>query len=70
MTEVPDIEAINLVQRIALLDNGEILTITRMFDTAGDDCEPCDAVSFVAGPDSLGVWYSGATGSYDASSRQ
>lgn len=70
MTEVPDIEAINLVQRVALLDNGEVLVITRMFGGDGEDCEPEEAISFVAGPDSNGKWYSGATGSYTTRPRQ
>lgn len=45
-----DIEAINVVERQALLTDGRLVPITTFFDALGDECAPdANAISFVAG---------------------
>lgn len=53
-----DIAAINRAKRIAVLENGETIPITNFFEAGGDECDPSDAVTCVAGPCSNGKWYS------------
>jgi hypothetical protein len=47
--------AINIGRRQYLADDGEIYPIVAWFDGDGDDCEPEDAVSAVAGIE--GRWW-------------
>ena len=53
-----DIAAINRAKRIAVLESGETIPITNFFEAGGDECDPSDAVTCVAGPCSNGKWYS------------
>lgn len=55
--ESDDVEAVSRAGAVAVLDNGERLPITNWFDLDGDECEPDDAISVVAGPDRNGFWY-------------
>lgn len=41
---------------VAITEDGQELPVTHWFDIDGDDCEPDDAVSVVAGPDRDGLW--------------
>lgn len=43
-------------ERVVMFDDGRSLPITHYFDAFGDDCEPDDAVSCVAGAEGKG-WY-------------
>lgn len=52
-----DVQAVSRARGVAVLDNGERLPITNWFDFDGDECDPDDAVSVVAGPDRDGFWY-------------
>ena len=52
------IAAINRTAKIAVLENGEAIPITNWFEAGGDECDPSDAVTCVAGPCSNGKWYS------------
>ena len=47
---------VDLGGMFVLLNNGETLPITNMFDADGDECEAAEAVSIVAGIDGLGWW--------------
>lgn len=49
------IAAINLTTRHVLTDTGQVYPITNFYDGAGDECEPEDALSAVAGAD--GTWF-------------
>lgn len=40
----------------ALLNNGDRLQITNMFDCEGDECAADDAIVVVAGSDTTGWW--------------
>ncbi len=47
---IKDIEAINLVKRVALLADGTCVPITNIFDEDGDETDDInEAVAFVAG---------------------
>lgn len=48
------IELIDLDTRRVVLTDGTILPITDFFDEDGDDCEPEEAVTCVAGTDEFG----------------
>lgn len=47
---------VDLGGMFVLLNNGQTLPITNLFDCDGDECEPAEAVSVVAGADGLGWW--------------
>lgn len=47
--------AINLTERLYVDDDGSLYPITNLFDADGDECEPEDAVSAVAGDG--GCWF-------------
>lgn len=47
---------VDLNTMTATLNAGWSIPITNLFDDAGDECEPNDAVVAVAGSDSLGWW--------------
>lgn len=66
MSEIPDdrdISAVNLSQRLAILTDGTELKVTNMFDREGDECEPEDAVSFVATDGE--VWWAGRMADFE-----
>jgi len=50
------VEAINRTTRIAVLNDGELISITGWY-LDGEDCDPQDAVSCSCGPCSRGKWY-------------
>lgn len=53
----PDaIAYVDLGGMLILLNSGDTLPITNMFDENGDECEADEAVSVVAGSDGLGWW--------------
>lgn len=56
MTAPPEVACVNASKRIAVLEDGEALPITEFFGCGGDECEPDDAVSCVAGPTKAGTW--------------
>lgn len=51
------VDAINRGGSIALLSADLIVPITNWLDVFGEECDPDDAVSCVAGPDESGYWY-------------
>lgn len=53
-----NVASINRTESIVLLCDGGSVDITHWFDCFGDECEPDDAISCVAGPDPAGLWYS------------
>ena len=55
---MPDASAISLDGDHLLLDNGEIVDVTKWLDHEGEDCWREDAAACVAGPCSNGNWYS------------
>ncbi len=55
-TDPQAIAYVDLGGMFVLLNNGETLPITNMFDADGDECDPDEAVSVVAGADGLGWW--------------
>lgn len=55
-TDPQAVAYVDLGGMFVLLNNGDTLPITNMFDADGDECEPGDAVSVVAGADGLGWW--------------
>lgn len=57
--------SVQLVQRLAMLDDGQIIPVTQLFDDEGDETDsPAEARSFVAGPDSLGYWHTDSLEEY------
>lgn len=48
--------AVNLDLRIVAFDDGSTVPITNLFDEWGEDYEPSEAVSAVAGPLPNGEW--------------
>lgn len=46
---------VNLNTMRVTLNNGDTLPITNLFDDLGDECEPDDAVSLVAGANGKGL---------------
>lgn len=62
----PDVCAVNLVIRAAVLDNDEEIPVVRMLDVSGEFTnDPDQAVSFVAGPDAAGNWYAAPMSAFD-----
>lgn len=71
MSEAPadrDISAVNLSQRLAILTDSTELKVTNMFDREGDECEPEDAVSFVATDGKL--WWVGRMADFETQRSQ
>ena len=59
------IAAINLQKGHALLQDDQILDITNMLNSAGEDVSDIvDCVSFVCGPDHDGNWHTGLRRDY------
>lgn len=54
--EDADVMFINRCKRIAVLTDANSVPITHFFDKMGEDCEPDDAVSCVAGSEKYG-WF-------------
>lgn len=48
---------VDLDRRYVVLNSGDTLPLTNMFDDDGEECEADSAVSIVAGTDDSG-WYS------------
>lgn len=42
------VSAVNLGSRLAALESGDIVEITNLFDSDGNDCDPDDAITAVA----------------------
>lgn len=64
----PDIAAINVFKGAVLLDTGEVIPITQLFDGAGDVCDEDQtdhATSGVAGPCTAGYWYAFPIAAFD-----
>lgn len=58
------IDAIHLGVRLALLDSGDTVPITNLFDAAGEEVDcAADAISFVAGEG--GTWFAGMTADFE-----
>jgi len=53
-----EVAMVNVTLGIAIMEDGQELPITNAFDDDGDDCDPAEAVSCVAGPDRDGMWVS------------
>jgi hypothetical protein len=51
-----EVAMMNIGQRIAVLDDDEIIEITDFIDKHGEFCEPEDAVICVAGDEETGWW--------------
>jgi hypothetical protein len=56
MTE-DEVDVVMIDERQVLMCSGTLLPVTNWFDDDGDECEPDDAVTCVAGDDERG-WYS------------
>lgn len=52
----PDVMAIHRVQKVAILDNLNVVPVTHWFDSTGEECDPKKAVTCVCGADGVG-WY-------------
>lgn len=63
----PDLYAINLPQRLALSDRGDLMPLDKLFDSEGDETDVIsEAVSFSAGPDPRdGLWYAGRVDAFE-----
>jgi hypothetical protein len=61
MTKDPSVEldviVVNRSLGVAILNNGSHVPVTHWFDARAKECTPVDAVSCVAGDDSVG-WFS------------
>lgn len=54
-----DIAMVNRQRRIAVMEDGQILPVTNLYDVDGEETEDVTcAVSCVVGPDAAGFWYS------------
>jgi hypothetical protein len=53
-----EVAMVNVTLGIAIMEDGQELPITNVFDDDGDDCDIADAVACVAGPDRAGKWVS------------
>lgn len=53
---IPEVSCVNIGTRTAVMEDGQCLPITDVFDEDGDDCDLEDAVACVAGPDKNGMW--------------
>lgn len=63
---VPDVLAIHLRRRVAVLDTGEDIAICKMFDRWGDETDATDeALSLCMGPDVDGNWYAAPISAFD-----
>lgn len=62
-----DVEAINLGQRKALLNNGAIVALTNLLDEDGEETDdPSEASAFVCSYN--GLWYSGSVNDFNPAS--
>jgi len=53
--EIAANEAVNLAQRLFIDSDGHTHPVITMFNADGEECEPCEAVSAVAGTE--GRWF-------------
>lgn len=61
----PDVFAIDLHRRMAVLDTGEEIPIISMFDRWGDETDhEAEVVSLCIGPDAEGNWYAAAVSEF------
>ncbi len=57
--------SVQLVQKLAMLTDGQIIPVTKMLDAFGDDTdEPARARAFEAGPDAEGRWHQDSLETY------
>lgn len=57
--EVNEVSCVHRGKRIAVMEDGQVLPVTHLFDRFGDDTDDDnEAVACVAGPDSAGAWFS------------
>lgn len=47
---------INIPRRMAYADDGDVFPVTNWFDDCGEECEPEEAKTCVAGPMADGWW--------------
>lgn len=60
----PDVEAINVADRLALLTDGRVVPITNLLDADGDETsDTAAAVGFVAG--ATGQWFAARIADYE-----
>ena len=65
MPYVPDICAIDINHRIAVVDDGTLIPIITLVDDCGDETSDLvEAFGFVAGP-YRGTWFTGRISSFD-----
>lgn len=50
------VASVNREDETCCCTNGELIPITNWFDEEGDDCDPEDAITCVAGPMANGKW--------------
>ena len=54
-----EVACVNRKLRVAIMEDGQELPVTNMFDGFGEETDDVDdAVSCVAGPDADGMWVS------------
>lgn len=54
---MPDVEAVNRNEGLALLDDGSVISIDTWQDAVGEECEPEEATFAVAPlPDGKWIW--------------
>jgi hypothetical protein len=59
--------AINAARRLALLNNGVTVPITNLYGDDGESTDDPDAaITFVAGSDTLRVWFSGRLDAFES----
>lgn len=63
-----DVEAINLTEKLAVLNNGTLVPITTFLDSMGEEVDACDAVSGVCG--SGNEWFVFVISDFEKSTKQ
>lgn len=57
MADLPRIELLNLISKTVLLEDGQVLAVTHIFDAVGDETDDLNVASVcVAGPLADGAW--------------
>lgn len=54
MEDEPEIDRVSIDGRFVVMSDGAILPITNFFDDDGDECEPGEATTVIAGTDEYG----------------
>lgn len=57
VSDLAEVDMLDLLGGFVLMSDGQTVPITNFFDEDGDECDPLDAVSVVAGPHD-GLWLS------------